>query len=390
MKKKALAIFKYPRHHWNIPVIQRFSNYYDTESIYISDIKNKNFIEIINEINNLIKSSNIEIVIFDVDYFKFINFFFIDKINSKKKILITGDDFELHEINSITASACDIVLSACPLSVLKYKEKGYQAYFIPFESGKINKNNSIKEIDVLFFGELTSDRKELLSYIVKEGINLKNVGYNSISSKLSDDELLKLILKSKIILNLSKSRSALSIKNYSSDNIFKFYYQFKGRIWDAGLNGVACVSEYSPGQEIFFKEDEIPTFFKKEDCVKILQNLLKNDELLLKYTNKFTSKVHDIFEEKKNFEPIYNAIEKKMSHERVKLFQFPYWYLRIAAKQIILRNIKLSTLKKAIFQFKIIFSIIKNSNFLIKFLITFESVINIFCYSFVLTFKSKK
>ena len=85
MKKKALAIFKYPRHHWNIPVIQRFSNYYDTESIYISDIKNKNFIEIINEINNLIKSSNIEIVIFDVDYFKFINFFFIDKINSKKK-----------------------------------------------------------------------------------------------------------------------------------------------------------------------------------------------------------------------------------------------------------------------------------------------------------------
>ena len=88
MKKKVLIIFKYPHPHWNIPVINRFSNYYEVESLYINDIKDKNFTETIEEINNQIKLKNIEVAVFDVDYFKFINFFFIEKINCKKKILI--------------------------------------------------------------------------------------------------------------------------------------------------------------------------------------------------------------------------------------------------------------------------------------------------------------
>ncbi len=123
MKNKVLIIFKYPHGHWNIPVIDKFSNFYDTEHLYISDYKNKNFTEIVNDINNLLKLKNIEIVVFDVDYFKFINLFFIRKINCKTKILITGDDFDLHDMNAITASGCDLVLSGCPLSVLKYQEK---------------------------------------------------------------------------------------------------------------------------------------------------------------------------------------------------------------------------------------------------------------------------
>ena len=84
MKKKVLMILKYPR-GWNSAIIDKFSNYYDTEYLYISNYKNKNFAEIIYEINNLIKLKDIKIVFFDVDYFKFINFFFIEKINSEKK-----------------------------------------------------------------------------------------------------------------------------------------------------------------------------------------------------------------------------------------------------------------------------------------------------------------
>ncbi len=85
MKNKVLIIFKYPRGHWNIPIIEQFSNFYETEHLYISDFENKNFIDTINEINELIKTKNIETTVFDVDYFKFINFFFIEKIISKKK-----------------------------------------------------------------------------------------------------------------------------------------------------------------------------------------------------------------------------------------------------------------------------------------------------------------
>jgi|TARA_Y100000310_G_C20667253_1_gene808268 hypothetical protein len=389
MKNKVLIIFKYPRANWNEPIINKFSNYYDTEYLYINNYKNKNYKELVKEINNLIKLKDIEIAVFDVDYFKFINFFFIENINVKKKILWTGDDFELHEINSITASACDLVLTTCPLSALKYREKGYDSLVLHGEYGKINNNQNLKkEIDVLFFGNITPDRKDILDYITKEGINLKNVGHESGSHGIAENELVKLISKSKIIINLSKSRTS-SVKNYSSENIYKFYYQYKGRLIKAGLNGVACVSEYSPGQEILFKDDEVPTFFSKKECVDILKKLLNDNELLTKYTKKFTSKVCELFEDKKVFEPVYNKIEK-INRKKIKLIKIPYWYLRISAKSIMLRNIKLSTLIKIIFQFNIIIKLINNSNFVVKFLIILESIINIFWYSIVFTLKSKK
>ena len=387
MKKKVLIIFKYP-HAWNEHVINRFLIYYDTEFLYISNFENKNFTEIVEHINNLIKSKNIEIVVFDVDYFKFINFFFIKKINSKKKIFITGDDFEFHEFHSVTASACDLVLSQCPLSVLKYKEKGCEAYISNMEFSNISNNNNYKkEIDVLFYGHTTPDRRNILDYIVKEGINLKNIGHGGNVTGLPKDELLKLISKSKIVLELSKSRTSI-VKNYASESIYKFYYLYKGKIIVAGLKGAACVSEYSPGTELLFSKDEVATFFTKEECVKILKKLLNNKELLEKYTNKFTSKVYNLYEDKKNFEPIYKAIEKP-NHRRIELIKIPYWYLRISAKQILLRNLKLSNLIKAIFQFRIIFKIIKNSSLLTKLLIVSESVINTLWYSIIYTFKSK-
>ena len=387
MKKKVLIIFKYP-HAWNEHVINRFLIYYDTEFLYISNFKNKNFTEIVEHINNLIKLKNIEIVVFDVDYFKFINFFFIKKINSKKKIFITGDDFEFHEFHSVTASACDLVLSQCPLSVLKYKEKGCEAYLSNMEFSNISNNNNYKkEIDVLFYGHITPERRNILDYIVKEGINLKNIGHEGNVTGLPKDELLKLISKSKIVLELSKSRTSF-VKNYASESIYKFYYLYKGKIIVAGLKGAACVAEYSPGTELLFSKDEVATFFTKEECVKILKKLLNNKELLEKYTNKFTSKVYNLYEDKKNFEPIYKAIEKP-NHRRIELIKIPYWYLRISAKQILLRNLKLSNLIKAIFQFRIIFKIIKNSSLLTKLLIVSESVINTLWYSIIYTFKSK-
>ena len=195
---------------WPVPsqkfLINKFSKFYETEHLFISDFKNKNFSEIIDELNNFIELKNIKIVFFDVDFIKFINLFFIKKINNVKKILITFDDFALHDMNAITANACDLVLSHCPFSIKKYEEKGYEAFFMPCESdGNILKNYDLeKEIDVLFFGELTSDRKEFVDFIAESGISIKKIGHNT--QFASDEELAKLISKSKIVLNLSRSK----------------------------------------------------------------------------------------------------------------------------------------------------------------------------------------
>ena len=182
-------------------------------------------------------------------------------------------------MNAITASECNLVLSTCPLSVLKYKEKGYQAHLTHGERGEMINNKEIKkEIDVLFFGALTPDRELFLSYIASKGINIKNVGHEEGVSGLTVEDLQKLISKSKIILNLSKTRT-VSVTNFASEDIYKFYYQSKGRITLAGINGVACVSEYSPAQDMLFKNNEIPTFYTKEECVDVLKNLLKDEDL---------------------------------------------------------------------------------------------------------------
>ena len=96
-----------------------------------------------------------------------------------------------------------------------------------------------------------------------------------------------------------------------------------------------------------------------------------------------------LFEDKKTFAPVFEAIESK-SYEKVKLVKFHYWYLRVSAKYILLRNIKLSNFIKSILQFKLIFKIVQNTNLLTKLLIIVESIINTIWYSFTSTLKSKK
>ena len=282
MKKKCLIVFKWPIDLHSF-IINKFSKFYDTEYIYLNKFKEQTYSEIIDEINKLIQSKNCEIVFFDVDSIKLINFFFINKIKNVKKILMTFDDTTVHEMNSITASACDLVITHCPSSVLKYKEKGYEAHNMFLENDiNIFKNYNLnKDIDVLFFGRLNSTRREFLNFIEKSEINIKIVGGNENFIPLK--ELPKLISKSKIVLNLSKTTKD-STSNFSLGSVYNFYYELKGRVIIAGLCGTLCVSEYFPDYEIMFEEDELPIFYTKEECIKILKKLLSDYEMLQKNT----------------------------------------------------------------------------------------------------------
>ena len=50
MKKRVLFVFKHP-YHWNPDVINKFSNYYEVDSLHISDFKEESFNQIISKIN---------------------------------------------------------------------------------------------------------------------------------------------------------------------------------------------------------------------------------------------------------------------------------------------------------------------------------------------------
>ena len=392
-KKKILIIFKSPW-LWNQFLVKKLSKFYIVDHLYISDIKNKNFIETIEEINKRIENNKIEIVFFDTDYYKFINYYFIKRINSSKKVLITFDDYDLHEMNSITASACDLVITGCPVSVLKYQEKGYQAhrFFLENDQDVYKDYKEKKDIDIIFFGALSKDRKYFINYLETNGLTIKIVG--SGVKFLKDEDLAKLISRSKIVLNFSKStwgavRSYSRFQLINPDKIYNFFYQFKGRILTAALCGTACVSEFFAGNEIMFSKNELKAFFTKEECLVILKELLKDDNLLKEYTNNFIKRALKLADDETEFKQVRNILENS-KHPKVQLANVPYWYIRIAAKQVVIRNIKLSTIIKTLLNFNIISSLVKESNYLTKFLVISESIINVLWYSIIISIKSKK
>ena len=389
MKKKALILFK-AQWDWNKFIISKISNFYEVKFLYLDQIK-KNYLNTIAQVNNFIVDNKIDTVFFDVDYQKFVNYYFINKIKNVKKVMMTLDNYERHNLNLITACSCHVVLTD-PISLLKYKELGIPAYNWLIESdGSIYKDMALeKKTDVLFFGKINKDRKNFVEFIENNGIKVKVVG-NNIESYISDKELINLICESKIVINFSKTTWE-KISNYPEKSIFKNQYQLKGRIIQAGLCGTACITEYAPQHKLLYKEDELLQFTTKEECVKILNDLLNNNNKLLNYTKKFSTKTQEEYEDKKFFKKIYYFLEEIdpniiKTDENLRII--PYWYKRICCKQILLRDLKISKFFQSIYNFKEISSIAKKSNIFTFLLISIETAVNLIYYSLLNSIKRK-
>ena len=389
MKKKALILFK-AQWDWNKFIISKISNFYEVKFLYLDQIK-KNYLNTIAQVNNFIVDNKIDTVFFDVDYQKFVNYYFINKIKNVKKVMMTLDNYERHNLNLITACSCHVVLTD-PISLLKYKELGIPAYNWLIESdGSIYKDMALeKKTDVLFFGKINKDRKNFVEFIENNGIKVKVVG-NNIESYISDKELINLICESKIVINFSKT-TWKKISNYPEKSIFKNQYQLKGRIIQAGLCGTACITEYAPQHKLLYKEDELLQFTTKEECVKILNDLLNNNNKLLNYTKKFSTKTQEEYEDKKFFKKIYYFLEEIdpniiKTDENLRII--PYWYKRICCKQILLRDLKISKFFQSIYNFKEISSIAKKSNIFTFLLISIETAVNLIYYSLLNSIKRK-
>ena len=359
-KKSEVILFIFKNRRWPQEfIINKFSHYYKTEKIFISDIIEKNNREIIKFINQTIKKNNISAVIFEGDHISIFNFNFIKSIKGTKKGILLFDDFMYHDINLLTAQACDFVLTGCPHSSIKFKKMGHNSLFIPIESdGNIFKkyDNIEKKIDVLFFGDQNKYRKDYIDYIRKNGINLKTVSIEDKENPKHED-LVKLINESKIVINFS--RAEFLKKKYLNSHVYKNYYQFKGRLYQTGLCGTACVTEHSPSHSLIFNENELISFKSKEECINILKKTLSDKKILEFYANNLYKKCIEL--EDKNY---IKKIKKLIDADKVNLNitnKFPFWYKFIFIKQRIwlrFRKEKFLPFFKEIFD--IIFSNQKN------------------------------
>ena len=149
---------------------KKFNDQYKTKIIYISDYLKTNNHNIAKNINEVINKEKISLVLFQGDGLSIMDIKFIRLIDNKvKKGIFSWDDPMYHHTNRITASACDFVLSGCPISVLKFQELGYKALFLPVEStNSVFKDLKEKKIyDVLFFGRQKNNRSKYLQYLKK-------------------------------------------------------------------------------------------------------------------------------------------------------------------------------------------------------------------------------
>ena len=284
------------------------------------------------ELNRIIDDSSATVVFFSIDYFYGVDVEFISGINqSVQKVLVTFDDLSLHSFNSITATSCDLVLTADPLSRLKYIEKGIDAVYFPLESSKTIYRNlgREKKIDVLFFGNTKlADRQYYIDFLREKGLRIEV--YGEVTNYLEESELVEKICQSHIVLNFSKT--GFLGKEKIQESHHRCLWQVKGRIIEVGLCRTVCVSEYSPGIELLYSDAELPTFTSPEECHILLENLLSNDEAREEIANRICRRTLSEYEDI----PIMSGVEKALSKNRDKqgqrgtnLIATPYWYRRL-------------------------------------------------------------
>ena len=311
---------------------KKFSLEYETKLIYLTDFYHKSNFSIVKHINEIIQKENITVVLFQGDGLSVIDTNFINLINNKvKKGLLTWDDKMYHYTNRITASACDFVLSGCPLSVIKFLELGYKAFFLPVETnGSIFKDLKEKKIyDVLFFGRQKNNRAEVINYLKDNNIKVFQCGpYDEISNTF--EKLNTIMNQSKIVINFTQQDNTKY--KYNQLSYFKFHFDIKGRSYFTGLSGTLCISEYNPSAELIFKNNELPIFRSKEECLKIIKDFLSDNTKLEEATNKYKKKCLE-FEDTVYMKKTKKFIDDIHENSKDIKIQIPFWYEYIYFKK---------------------------------------------------------
>ena len=112
------------------------------------------------------------------------------------------------------------------------------------------------------------------------------------------------------------------------------YYQFKGRLYQTGLCGTACVTEYSESHSLIFNENELISFKTVEECINVLKKMLSDKNSLEFYTNNFYKKCLEL-EDANYIKKIKNLIDSvKLDEVTFKVLdKFPFWYKFMFVKQ---------------------------------------------------------
>ena len=276
VKEKLLLVFKTAA-VWNEHIIRKFSLAYDVEYLFADEIfRQGGSVGLVKAIERHLVGNDISIAAFDIDFYRIFDYGLLSRLSYHASVIIavSFDDLVLHRQNLVTAGACDIVLLADPIAVLKYRERGYQAEYLALEASKtVYYDRELpRDIDVLHFGvEGKADRRIYLDYLARHGVHVQRFGQDT--TYLLIEKLPEYISRAKVVVNFSKT-DLLDRLHLGETYINDVFLQMKGRVIEASLSHTPCVSEYSPVIDLLFPAGGIPVFSTPEECLSIIRHLL--------------------------------------------------------------------------------------------------------------------
>lgn len=270
-------------------------------------------------------------------------------------VLFTFDtEYYFENLERYYAQYSSLVVTTDKYSSFAFQELGFNsfcAFSMHDGRNKFRKLYSNKDIDVSFIGNLnTGNRKNYISYLKSNSINIHDFGMNTSNGEVSEDRMTDIINRSKIVLNFT------GLQNFNKmppgiPRIRSRIKQSKGRPIETVLCGTFLLTEFSPGiQYMFDIEKHIAVFSTKEELLDKIKFYLENEQLREEMAFMAYNYSQENYELKNGFNKIFNIIsEINLMHvERVfifdKAFNIEYYFTHLKLAIYFALRLKLNPL----------------------------------------------
>jgi len=193
----------------------------------------------------------------------------------------------------------NVSLTTSKSAIVKYLVEGGNPIYKDYcANEKIYKNlNLEKEYDVGFIGQGYGIRTEYINYLLTNNISVYTKGPGWDNGFASDDEMIEVFNKSKIVLGFSTVGK--------NDDVFIL----KGRDFEVPLTGSFYLTGYHKELEEYFKiEHDIGTYNSKEDLLKKVKYYLENEEEREKIANNGYERCINNYTAKKSYEKLFGYL----------------------------------------------------------------------------------
>lgn len=193
----------------------------------------------------------------------------------------------------------DVSLTSSKSAIVKYIVEGGNPIYKDYcGNEKIYRKLDIsKEYDVGFVGQSYGVRGEFVNYLIQNGINVYAKGSGWEKGFATDDEMIEIFNKSKIVLGFSTVGK--------NDDI----YILKGRDFEVPLTGSLYLTGYHEElKEYFDLGEDIETYTSKEDLLKKVRYYLENEEKREKIAKNGYEKCLKNYTAKESYEKVFGYL----------------------------------------------------------------------------------